>query len=118
MDIVIGGAKSGKTTEAVTWLKSGNAIGTWPGYSRVVVVPNATELTAFQNTCKVQGLSTDLDKRTFTKAQWDQHAKPAANTVTVLYDNAHEYLPSDAGVITILADGHLKALTNYNIPTA
>ena len=36
----------------------------------------------------------------------------------VCYEEAQTYLPADASLITMTANGKLKAMTNYNIPTA
>lgn len=114
MDIIIGGRKSGKSTEAVDWLKAGKLVD--GQYDRVVVQPTATMATTFKNTCMAQGLTKDLDRRVFAKAGWDQRAHAA--TTQVMYEEAQTYLPADASVITITGDGKLKALTNYNVPTA
>lgn len=114
MDIIIGGVKSGKSQEAIEWLSQGTKK-TDGTYDRVVVQPNAAERDAFKLKCQTAGL-TDLNKRVFSKATWDQRAKVPG--LQVMYENVNEYLPADATVITIKADGKLKALTNYNVPTA
>lgn len=113
MDIIIGGRKSGKSVEAVNWLAQGKPFG--GGYDRVVVQPTAAMADTFKNTCKANGLTKDLDKRVFAKGVWDRSTHKG---VEVLYEEAQTYLPDDANVITITGDGKLKALTNYNIPTA
>ncbi len=113
MDIIVGGRRSGKSSEAVSWLADGNPLD--GGYDRVVVQPTADMATTFKKTCIAQGVTKDLDKRVFSIAQWKQRASTG---VQVLYEEAQTYLPADASVITITADGKLKAMTNYNIPTA
>lgn len=114
MDIIIGGRKSGKSTEAIDWLKQGKLVD--GQYDRVVVQPTTAMVATFKMTCQNQGLTKDLDKRVFSKTQWDQRAHAA--TTQVMYEEAQTYLPADATVITITGDGKLKALTNYNVPTA
>jgi len=84
-------------------------------YDRVVVQPTADMAKTFKGACAANGLTKDIDKRVFSLAQWKQRASTG---VQVLYEEAQTYLPADASVITITADGRLKAMTNYNVPTA
>lgn len=113
MDIIIGGRRSGKSTEAINWLAQGTLKS--GSYDRVVVQPTEAMATTFKGACKAGGLTKDLDKRVFSMTAWKQRASKG---VEVLYEEAQTYLPADATVITITADGKLKAMTNYNVPTA
>lgn len=98
MDIIIGGRKSGKSSEVVEWLTVDS--------TRLVIYPTSTMANAF------------IAAHGKLKAQVKVKGFKVPAGVQVCYEEAQTYLPADATLITMTADGKLKAMTNYNVPTA
>lgn len=96
--------QEGKTTRLLEWLGGGQAISSYPGWSRVLVVHNFHEVERLRSEIRATEPASleDDPHRIYSWEEW-QTAQGVDPSVEVAVDNAEFHLPRLPGRVTLVS---------------
>lgn len=99
LSLLATGRANGKTFKAIQWVLEGHEVSGYPGWSRVMIVPNLQQFEHIRKDWweKIE----DFDHRIYTAEDW-RNAHNVQGSTEVCLDNAEWFLPGMPGNLTHL----------------